>query len=124
MNVTLIVEHPRYNYTNTNFPGSDSKPRSCPMDIFCSYCWVWSVLSLVEVEALQVKITVTNDSFVQFIAYSGKRLWPSPARCLDTVADGMRMQQLAEKTWPIALRLAEKDVFTIVRLSYSMFKNT
>ena len=83
----------------------------------------WSVLSVVEVEALQVKITVTNDSFAQFIVYSGERLWPSPARCLDTVADGMRMQQLAEKTWPIALRLAEKDVFTIVRLSYRIREN-
>ena len=26
------------------------------------------------------------------------------------------MQQLAEKTWPIALGLAEKDVFTSVRI--------
>ena len=34
------------------------------------------------------------------------------------------MQQLAEKTWPIALRLAEKDVFTIVRIILSFFMLT
>ena len=50
----------------------------------------------------------------------GERLWPNPPRCLDTVADGMRMQQLAEKTWPIVLKLAEKDVFTVVSTMFGL----
>jgi len=48
---------------------------------------------------------------------AGERLWPEPPRCLDTVADGMRMQQLGHLTWPIILEHAEKDVYTIVRLA-------
>ncbi|XP_053376576.1 probable serine racemase [Mercenaria mercenaria] len=44
---------------------------------------------------------------------AGERLWPNPPKCLDTVADGMRMQQLGFKTWPIVLEHAEKQVFTV-----------
>lgn len=46
--------------------------------------------------------------------FLGERLWPNPPKCIDTVADGMRMQQVGKITWPIILEHAEKHVFTVV----------
>ncbi|KAK3083742.1 hypothetical protein FSP39_002440 [Pinctada imbricata] len=42
-----------------------------------------------------------------------ERLWPNPPQYLDTIADGIRIQQLGHITWPIILRNVEKEVFTI-----------
>ena len=44
----------------------------------------------------------------------GKRLWPETPQFLDTIADGLIVQQLGKRTWPIILDLVEKDVFTVV----------
>nr|XP_022344495.1 serine racemase-like isoform X2 [Crassostrea virginica] len=44
---------------------------------------------------------------------AGERLWPNPPRFLDTIADGIRLQQLGELTWPIILELVEKEVFSV-----------
>ncbi|KAL4223335.1 hypothetical protein ACF0H5_016806 [Mactra antiquata] len=43
---------------------------------------------------------------------AGERLWPNPPQFVDTIADGIRIQQLGKLTWPILLKLAEKEVFT------------
>ena len=43
-------------------------------------------------------------------------MWPNPPQFLDTIADGIRLQQLGHVTWPIILQLVEKDVFTVVCL--------
>ncbi|XP_048737963.2 serine racemase-like isoform X2 [Ostrea edulis] len=43
----------------------------------------------------------------------GERLWPNPPRFLNTIADGIRLQQLGDLTWPIILELVEKDVFSV-----------
>ena len=48
------------------------------------------------------------------ILFVGERLWPNPPRFLDTIADGIRLQQLGELTWPIILELVEKEVFSVV----------
>lgn len=44
---------------------------------------------------------------------TGKRLWPETPQFLDTIADGLIIQQLGKRTWPIILELVEKDVFTV-----------
>ncbi|XP_055957575.1 serine racemase isoform X2 [Patella vulgata] len=44
---------------------------------------------------------------------SGERLWPNPPQYLDTIADGIRLQQVGHLTWPILLELVEKEVFTV-----------
>ncbi|XP_069134593.1 serine racemase-like [Argopecten irradians] len=44
---------------------------------------------------------------------AGERLWPNPPQFVDTIADAIRTQQLGNMTWPILLKYAEKDVFTI-----------
>ncbi|XP_046578907.1 serine racemase-like isoform X2 [Haliotis rubra] len=42
----------------------------------------------------------------------GERLWPNPPQYLDTIADGIRLQQAGKNTFPILCQLAEKEVFT------------
>ncbi|XP_052798377.1 probable serine racemase isoform X2 [Mya arenaria] len=42
----------------------------------------------------------------------GKRLWPEPPQYVDTIAEGIRIQQLGKLAFPIVLSLAEKEVFT------------
>ncbi|XP_059144389.1 serine racemase-like isoform X2 [Physella acuta] len=42
---------------------------------------------------------------------SGKRPWEGPPKYLDTIADGIRLQQTGQITTPILIDLAEKDVF-------------
>ncbi|KAK3084813.1 hypothetical protein FSP39_019483 [Pinctada imbricata] len=44
---------------------------------------------------------------------AGERLWPDPPGFLNTIADGIRLQQLGHITWPIILELVEKDVFSV-----------
>ncbi|XP_062621082.1 serine racemase-like [Saccostrea cucullata] len=44
---------------------------------------------------------------------AGQRLWPNPPRFLHTIADGIRLQQLGDLTWPIILELVEKEVFSV-----------
>ncbi|XP_061196425.1 probable serine racemase [Saccostrea echinata] len=44
---------------------------------------------------------------------TGKRLWPNPPQFLNTIADGLKLQQLGKLTWPIILDLAEKEVFSV-----------
>ncbi|XP_065834976.1 uncharacterized protein [Oscarella lobularis] len=44
---------------------------------------------------------------------AGKRMWPNPPRSIETIADGMRTQQLGQLTWPIVRDLVEKIVFTV-----------
>ena len=42
-------------------------------------------------------------------------MWPNPPRSIETIADGMRTQQLGQLTWPIVRDLVEKIVFTVVQ---------
>lgn len=44
---------------------------------------------------------------------TGTRLWPETPQFLETIADGLIIQQLGKRTWPIILELVEKDVFTV-----------
>ncbi|XP_062518824.1 uncharacterized protein LOC134193965 [Corticium candelabrum] len=44
---------------------------------------------------------------------AGERLWPEPPRHLETIADGLRTQQLGQITWPIARDCLEKTVLTM-----------
>jgi serine racemase len=44
---------------------------------------------------------------------AGKRLWRNPPCTLNTIADGLRTQQLGQLTWPIARDLVEKTVFSV-----------
>ncbi|KAK3084682.1 hypothetical protein FSP39_017330 [Pinctada imbricata] len=44
---------------------------------------------------------------------SGLRLWSDPPEVIDTIADGIRSQQLGKLTWPIILDQVEKDVFSM-----------
>lgn len=44
---------------------------------------------------------------------SGQRLWPNPPKFLNTIADGIILQQLGHLTFPIICDLIEKDVFTV-----------
>ncbi|XP_050410098.1 serine racemase [Patella vulgata] len=44
---------------------------------------------------------------------SGERLWPNPPQYLDTIAEGIKLQQVGHLTWPILLELVEKEVFTV-----------
>ena len=57
---------------------------------------------------------------VFFISYlvnlRRERVWPNPSKCLDTIADGIILQQLGHLTFPIICDLVEKDVFTLVSL--------
>jgi hypothetical protein len=46
--------------------------------------------------------------------YVGERLWPNPPRFVNTIAEGIKLQQLGHLTWPIILDVVEKDVFTVV----------
>ncbi|ESO97770.1 hypothetical protein LOTGIDRAFT_208911 [Lottia gigantea] len=40
-------------------------------------------------------------------------LWPNPPQYLNTIADGIRLQQTGHLTWPFLLQLVEKEVFTV-----------
>jgi hypothetical protein len=53
--------------------------------------------------------------------YLGERLWPNPPRFLHTIADGIRLQQLGDLTWPIILELVEKDVFSVVCEHFNIY---
>lgn len=44
---------------------------------------------------------------------TGRRLWPETPQFLDTIADGLIIQQLGTRTWPIILERVEKNVFTV-----------
>lgn len=46
----------------------------------------------------------------------GERLWPNPPRFLDTIADGIRLQQLGHLTFPLILQVVEKHVFSVVHV--------
>ncbi|KAJ8311984.1 hypothetical protein KUTeg_009357 [Tegillarca granosa] len=37
----------------------------------------------------------------------------NPTKCIETKADSLCLQHLGDKTWPILLQLAEKQVFTV-----------
>ena len=61
---------------------------------------------------------------VVFIS-TGERLWSDPPRFVDTIADGIRFQQVGHLTFPIMCRLVEKQVFTVVSIyRMSLCNNT
>ncbi|XP_041348130.1 probable serine racemase [Gigantopelta aegis] len=43
----------------------------------------------------------------------GKRLWSDPPKYLDTIADGIRLEQPGQLTFPILTQLVEKEVFSL-----------
>lgn len=63
-----------------------------------------------------IKLLITQLKFNVYLCISpiGKRLWPETPQFLDTIADGLIVQQLGKRTWPIILDLVEKVVFTVV----------
>ena len=42
-----------------------------------------------------------------------ERLWPNPPKYLNTIADGIRFQQVGHLTFPYMCKLLEKEVFTV-----------
>ena len=48
----------------------------------------------------------------------GQRVWEGPPQYLDSIADGIRLQQTGYITTPILIDLAEKEVFEMVCLNY------
>ena len=44
---------------------------------------------------------------------TGERKWPNPPQCLNTIAEGIKTQQLGQLTFPILCDLAEHDVITV-----------
>ena len=44
---------------------------------------------------------------------SGERKWPDPPQFLNTIAEGIKTQQLGQLTFPILCDLAEHDVITV-----------
>lgn len=44
---------------------------------------------------------------------TGERKWPNPPQFLNTIAEGIKTQQLGQLTFPILCDLAEHDVITI-----------
>lgn len=74
--------------------------------------WVRALLSTCTMIESQVLYNLMSVSC--FI--TGERLWPNPPRFLNTIADGIRLQQLGHVTWPIILELVEKQVFSLVSI--------
>ncbi|KAL4223179.1 hypothetical protein ACF0H5_016651 [Mactra antiquata] len=62
---------------------------------------------------LKVFIVEPQGKDVERCLQAGDRLWPNPPRFLNTIADGIRLQQLGHITWPIILELVEKQVFSV-----------
>jgi hypothetical protein len=54
--------------------------------------------------------------FATYLVYIYKTYWPNPPKFLDTIADGIILQQLGHLTFPIICDLVEKDVFTLVSI--------
>lgn len=44
---------------------------------------------------------------------SGERKWPNPPQYLDTIAEGIKTQQLGQLTFPILRQLAEHKVIVV-----------
>ena len=44
---------------------------------------------------------------------AGERKWPNPPQFLNTIAEGIKTQQLGQLTFPILCDLAEHDVITV-----------
>lgn len=42
-----------------------------------------------------------------------KRLWPNPPKFLPTIAEGIRIQQVGDVTFPIMCKYASKNVWTV-----------
>ena len=49
---------------------------------------------------------------------SGERLWPNPPQFLNTIAEGIKLQQLGVNTFNIVKELAEKEVFEMVSICF------
>ncbi|XP_060561650.1 probable serine racemase [Ruditapes philippinarum] len=62
---------------------------------------------------VKVFIVEPQGKDVERCLQAGERLWPNPPRFLNTIADGIRLQQLGHVTWPIILELVEKQVFSL-----------
>ncbi|KAH3883199.1 hypothetical protein DPMN_007153, partial [Dreissena polymorpha] len=62
---------------------------------------------------IRVFIVEPNGKDVERSLVAGERLWPNPPRVLDTIADGIRLQQLGHVTWPIIQEVVDKQVFTV-----------
>ncbi|XP_022344492.2 serine racemase-like isoform X1 [Crassostrea virginica] len=63
--------------------------------------------------AIKVFMVEVEGKISEECLRAGERLWPNPPRFLDSIADGIRVQQLGELTWPIILELVEKEVFSV-----------
>ncbi|XP_045197435.2 probable serine racemase isoform X2 [Mercenaria mercenaria] len=61
---------------------------------------------------IKIFIVEPDEKELEKCLRAAMRLWPDPPRFVDTIADGIRIQQLGNLTWPIILNLAEKEVLT------------
>ncbi|CAG2251090.1 SRR [Mytilus edulis] len=64
-------------------------------------------------ENIKVFMVEPEGKMAEKCMRSGERLWPNPPKFLDTIADGIILQQLGHLTFPIICDLVEKDVFTV-----------
>jgi len=55
---------------------------------------------------------------------SGEREWPNPPRFLDTIAEGIRLQQTGQRAFKILRELAEKEVIEVVSLDRGCYNMT
>ncbi|XP_062621024.1 serine racemase-like [Saccostrea cucullata] len=62
---------------------------------------------------IKVFLVEPEGKMCEICLQTGKRLWPNPPQFLNTIADGLKLQQLGKLTWPIILDLAEKEVFSV-----------
>lgn len=80
------------------------------------HVWTHSTIEIRAWDSQAYCSSIYNVSMSSILVSVGKRLWPDPPRALDTVADGLRTQQLGQLTWPIAKDLVEQTVLSVVWL--------
>lgn len=61
----------------------------------------------------QVYAVEPTGKYLQECLESKQRLWPSPPRFLNTVADSIRLQEVGELTFPIICEYTNPRVFTV-----------
>eukprot|EP00117_Sycon_ciliatum_P023775 scpid52647/ scgid20127/ Probable serine racemase; D-serine ammonia-lyase; D-serine dehydratase; L-serine ammonia-lyase; L-serine dehydratase len=63
--------------------------------------------------SVKVFIVEPKEKMLEECIRSGERLWPNPPRLMNTIADGMRIQQPGSLTWPIIRDMAEKSTIAL-----------
>jgi len=63
---------------------------------------------------LYERLVFTLGKLLEKCLNSGEREWPNPPLFLNTIAEGIKQQQLGFKTFPLLVRLAEKQAIEVV----------